>query len=243
MRLPSSAGPPSPAAFGGDLSPAGRGEGRCTCGAAGRAPSPLGGEGWGEGAGAFAGFAEGAACALAALAAAALTSSPSPASTAITALTGTSCVPSGTTILASVPSSTASTSMVALSVSISAITSPDLTLSPSFFSHLARLPFSMVGDSAGMRMLVGMVGASRSRLSRAQRSAKRYAAEPGPFQTMAVPDQRCITLGCTASGTRAKFHRVLTGNRPPSPPRSPRRPTAARASPDWPRKASARPCR
>ena len=28
--------------------------------------------------------------------------------------------------------------MVALSVSISAITSPDLTASPSFFSHLAR---------------------------------------------------------------------------------------------------------
>jgi hypothetical protein len=52
------------------------------------------------------------------------------ASTAITWLTGTSAVPSGTTILAMVPSSTASTSMVALSVSISAMTSPDLTLSP-----------------------------------------------------------------------------------------------------------------
>src|SRR5713101_544821 len=46
--------------------------------------------------------------------------------------------------------------MVALSVSISAITSPGWTLSPSFLSHLARLPFSMVGDSAGMRMLTGM---------------------------------------------------------------------------------------
>src|SRR5262245_30020429 len=52
----------------------------------------------------------------------------------------------------------ASYSMVALSVSISAITSPDLTLSPSFLSHLARLPFSIVGDSAGMRMLVGIAG-------------------------------------------------------------------------------------
>src|SRR4051794_11998411 len=55
-----------------------------------------------------------------------------------------------------VPSSTASTSMVALSVSISAMMSPDLTLSPSRLSHLARLPFSIVGDSAGMRMLIGM---------------------------------------------------------------------------------------
>ena len=48
-----------------------------------------------------------------------------------------------------VPSSIASTSMVALSVSISAITSPGLTGSPSFFSHLARLPRSMVGDKRG----------------------------------------------------------------------------------------------
>src|SRR5947209_14083124 len=65
-------------------------------------------------------------------------------------------------ILASVPSSTASTSMVALSVSISAITSPGLTVSPSFFSHLARLPFSIVGDSAGIRMLIGMISAQRA---------------------------------------------------------------------------------
>ena len=93
-------------------------------------------------------------------AAAAFTSSPSSASTAISWLTGTSCVPSGTTILASVPSSIASYSIVALSVSISAITSPGLTLSPSFLSHLARLPFSIVGDSAGMRMLTGMTSLS-----------------------------------------------------------------------------------
>ena len=90
---------------------------------------------------------------------AAFTSSPSPANTAMTEFTATSCVPSATTILASVPSSTASTSMVALSVSISAMTSPDLILSPSFLSQRARLPFSIVGDSAGMRMLVGMAAA------------------------------------------------------------------------------------
>src|SRR5581483_3221022 len=100
--------------------------------------------------------AAGAAAAVVAEAAAAFTSSPSAAITAITWLTGTSALPSGTTILASVPSSAASTSMVALSVSISAITSPDLILSPSFLSHLARLPFSIVGDSAGIRMLIGM---------------------------------------------------------------------------------------
>src|SRR5262249_27215473 len=50
--------------------------------------------------------------------------------------------------------------MVALSVSISAITSPALTASPSFLSHLARLPFSIGGESAGMRMLIGMAGAA-----------------------------------------------------------------------------------
>ena len=83
-------------------------------------------------------------------------SSPSLKITAIGVLTATSAVPSGTRILPSVPSSTASTSMVALSVSISAITSPDLTVSPSFFSHLARLPFSIVGDSAGINTSVGM---------------------------------------------------------------------------------------
>ena len=107
-----------------------------------------------------AGFAAGASAGLGAGAApepAAFTSSPSPASTAMMSLTGTSWVPSGTRILAMVPSSTASTSIVALSVSISAITSPDLTLSPSFLSHLARLPFSIVGDSAGMRILIGIV--------------------------------------------------------------------------------------
>ena len=83
-------------------------------------------------------------------------SSPSSAISPITWLTGTSAEPSGTTILASTPSSTASTSMVALSVSISAMMSPDLIGSPSFFSHLAMLPFSIVGERAGMRMSMAM---------------------------------------------------------------------------------------
>src|SRR5262245_15537605 len=75
---------------------------------------------------------------------------------AIGVLTATSLVPSGTRIFPSVPSSTASTSMVALSVSISAMTSPDLTASPSFLCHLARLPFSIVGESAGISTWIGM---------------------------------------------------------------------------------------
>src|SRR4029078_7008879 len=44
---------PSPADFGGDLSPLGRGEGRRACGATETAPSPRWGEGWGEGGNAF----------------------------------------------------------------------------------------------------------------------------------------------------------------------------------------------
>jgi hypothetical protein len=83
-------------------------------------------------------------------------SSPSAASTAMTVFTFTPSVPSATLMAATVPSSTASTSMVALSVSISAMMSPDDTSSPSFTSHLASLPSSMVGDRAGIRISVGI---------------------------------------------------------------------------------------
>ena len=51
--------------------------------------------------------------------------------------------------------------MVALSVSISAITSPEETVSPSFTCHLARTPSSIVGERAGMRMSV-IAGLGRS---------------------------------------------------------------------------------
>src|SRR3546814_11168017 len=74
----------------------------------------------------------------------------------MTWLTGTPSVPSATRIFPILPSSTASTSMVALSVSISAMTSPELISSPSFTSHLASVPPVMVGDSAGIRMLSGI---------------------------------------------------------------------------------------
>ena len=88
--------------------------------------------------------------------AASLTFSPGSTSTAMVSFTFTPWVPSATRILPSMPSSTASTSMVALSVSISAMMSPDLTWSPSFFSQRASVPSVMVGESAGIRMLVAI---------------------------------------------------------------------------------------
>src|SRR5688572_6774161 len=75
---------------------------------------------------------------------------------AIGVLTLTFSVPAGTRILATLPSSTASTSIVALSVSISAMTSPAFTSWPSLTSHLVSVPSSMVGDSAGIRTSVGI---------------------------------------------------------------------------------------
>src|SRR6266542_4209143 len=98
-------------------------------------------------------------------------SSPSPRIMAIGVLTATSLVPSGTKILPRVPSST---SMVALSVSISAITSPDLTESPSFLCHLARLPFSMVGESAGIRTGVGIDASPVAGGAEARREIRRH---------------------------------------------------------------------
>src|SRR5579864_7545697 len=86
----------------------------------------------------------------------AATSSPSPAMSAIGRLTATFSLPSGTRILAKVPSSAASISIVALSVSISARMSPALTVSPGFLCHLAILPSVMVGESAGISTSIGM---------------------------------------------------------------------------------------
>src|SRR4029077_13065119 len=77
-------------------------------------------------------------------------------SSAMGRFTGTCSLPSATRILPSLPSSAASTSMVALSVSISAMTSPARTLSPSRTSHLTSFPSSMVGESAGMRISLGI---------------------------------------------------------------------------------------
>ena len=93
--------------------------------------------------------------------------SPSSTRTAIGVFTLTPWDPSDTRILPKMPSSTASNSIVALSVSISAMMSPDLTASPSFFSHFASVPSSMVGDRAGIRISVAI----RSTLPQACSSA------------------------------------------------------------------------
>ena len=82
--------------------------------------------------------------------------SPSSSKTAMTSFTLTPSVPSATMILPMTPSSTASNSIVALSVSISAIRSPDEMVSPSFTSHLASFPSSIVGERAGMRSSIGI---------------------------------------------------------------------------------------
>lgn len=60
-----------------------------------------------------------------------------------------SLVPAGTNNFAIYPSSCTSNPTDALSVSISQITSPGFTLSPSFTDHFMRFPFSIVGDNAG----------------------------------------------------------------------------------------------
>ncbi len=106
---------------------------------------------------ALAGSASGGAAALpsplpaeAAAPSSALSSSPSSSRMAIGSFTGTFSVPSVTRMRPTRPSSTASTSIVALSVSISAITSPALTSSPSLTCHLARLPSVIVGERAGI---------------------------------------------------------------------------------------------
>ena len=73
---------------------------------------------------------------------------------AIKELTFIFSVPSLTTKSTTVPSSMLSYSMRALSVSMSAIISPGLTLSPGLTYHLARLPSSIVGEREGIKISV-----------------------------------------------------------------------------------------
>ena len=80
--------------------------------------------------------------------------------TASTAPTG-DFSPSCTTITASVPLSNASIAMTALSVSTSAISSPALTLSPSFLCHLTTVPSVIVSDSCGIVISAGMANPRR----------------------------------------------------------------------------------
>ena len=65
--------------------------------------------------------------------------------------------PSLTRIFRSTPSSNASTSRFDLSVSTSAMASPEETVSPSFLSHLTIFPSVIVGESAGSCTSVAIV--------------------------------------------------------------------------------------
>ena len=152
---------------------AGAGAGAGACALAGSAfASALGASVFG--ASDFAGSAMGAAAA-----------ASSPLSRAIGVLTFTPSEPSGTRISSTTPSSTASTSMVALSVSISAITSPDETLSPFFTCHLASVPSSMVGESAGIRTSMDIF----KLLRRWARLRQARWASSAPFAGPACPRQ------------------------------------------------------
>ena len=111
--------------------------------------------------------AAGASAAAGAGAGVSLTVSPSAASKAIGCPTFTPSLPSGTRILAILPSSTASNSIVALSVSISARMSPERTSSPSLTSHLASVPSSIVGDKAGILSSVAISSSPPGRQCRA----------------------------------------------------------------------------
>src|SRR5690349_1790200 len=83
-------------------------------------------------------------------------------------------VPSGTSTWASTPDSYASSSMTALSVSISARTSPLPTGSPSCLTHRLRMPSSMVSDRRGM-ITSGMAGL----LAGEAGSVEGFADDPG----------------------------------------------------------------
>ena len=78
-------------------------------------------------------------------------------STAISELTEIPSEPSSYKIFSNFPSSIDSISIVALSVSTSAIISPGLILSPRFLDHLTKLPSVIVGDSAGINIGIGIV--------------------------------------------------------------------------------------
>ncbi len=85
-------------------------------------------------------------------------------------------VPSARTCFLRTPSPRATSSMIALSVSTSASTSPCLTASPSFLTHFARRPSSIVGLRASMKTFVAMMSVGRRR-------AAGRSARPGGVQS------------------------------------------------------------
>ena len=121
--------------------------GACAAGSA-RGAGGGGGEAWGA--------AAGAAAAPPAEATIAEMSSSGFAITPIRLPTG-ALPPAGTRILRRTPAPRASISMLALSVSISASTSPTFTGSPSFLLHLTMVPSSMVGESLARTTFVTVI--------------------------------------------------------------------------------------
>src|SRR5690606_25394401 len=75
--------------------------------------------------------------------------------------TGTSGVSPSTRICSNTPSSGASISITALSVSSSAITSPCLTLSPTEKCQQTSFPAVMLGEMAGILMITDICSAPR----------------------------------------------------------------------------------
>ena len=139
-----------------------------------------------------------------AAAVAALASSPSPASSAIGRPTFTPSVPSGTRILAILPSSTASNSIVALSVSISARMSPDLTSSPSLTSHLASVPSSIVGDRAGILSSIAISSSPPARRCRA-RPASGSGASSANFAASTTISLISLSIALSSSSLTPSF--------------------------------------
>src|SRR5690606_18170259 len=134
--------------------------------------------------------------------------------------TFTPSVPSATSNSLTTPSSTDSTSIVALSVSISASTSPDLTVSPTLTSHLASLPSSMVGDRAGMRIW-GMSALQNGCAGHVGHAAKQICLGETGRQNPPIghfvlhgSSARCIgTLaGCPAAQQQAGNHENKAGD-------------------------------
>ncbi|KAG1244518.1 hypothetical protein G6F65_021756 [Rhizopus arrhizus] len=74
----------------------------------------------------------------------------------MTSPTGTAVSPASTWIRSSTPLSTASSSMTALSVSISARISPTLTVSPDCFNHWRILPCVVPAPIAGITTSISM---------------------------------------------------------------------------------------
>ena len=144
------------------------------------AGAALAGAGAGAAAGTGAGFAAGAGAAFGASAFAAglappvralasassaVVSSPALPMIAMGVPTGME-APSAMRRLSRTPSSKASKSIVALSVSTSASTSPGDIFSPSFFRHFRRTPIFIVSDSCGISRIVAIWGSVPSRYSR-----------------------------------------------------------------------------